>query len=796
MGAFAFLFSPVEGRDVSAFRSQLGIVATAFARTYQQLGLIAPDHPAGAGVHTTLKAAAAGWRAKWSADLAAGWQAGRGEGLAGRLGGWWLAVIAGRHEIVKDTTAVAVGWAMWLAVWLALVSLALDGFVGVAHAAENNDLARKVVGGILPVAGATGSLLSQGLGLIAKTLCVACFTLSGLAVIWNAVVLVVEHTQNYESAKSHYSLWLFCLRIIVAIAMLTPLNGGWGVGQKIALNVGMWGSDKANEAWSAMSGYLGDKKAWVGRMSVPDNEVLAAVQTTASAEACAAAYNQDPTRSPHTKVVYTPTSDGFWGRSVDVAGGCGVVQFPSLGRETGKAAGAVLNDQKAAFEAMRAQVSTEIQAFVKNRVVCRDNPECAANPSPANIAAMPAAYRANLETKLQASWQTLNSAASDKVGAVSKEQGWIGAGTWAQTLSSFQDSMAAASRGVPRVTPPSLEFGNQAVAAVHQWLGNGLMASDNPVFKAQVSAHSGMAGAEDGLLAAVGTSMWEAIAEVDQTNPLSSLSTVGHTVFGIGVGTLAVSGAVEGIVGMVAKNGVDGKEPGMTDRVVNTAGEVMGGLAKRLPIVSAVVGAIGGAVKPIVNGAALAMILAGLALAYLVPALPFIRFYFAVLAWLTALVEAVMLVPLSLVLMVNAERGSFLPPAAKAGLWNVVAVVLRPILTVAGFVIGLMLISAAIGLLNTIMLSAVRDIMQGGVMLMAFVAYVLVYMGVAYVTVNVCTKTAETLPNAAYRWLGANASGERDDGGTVTATLSGVGTRVMTEIGMRARAAGRAPGKV
>lgn len=72
-----------------------------------------------------------------------------------------------------------------------------------------------------------------------------------------------------------------------------------------------------------------------------------------------------------------------------------------------------------------------------------------------------------------------------------------------------------------------------------------------------------------------------------------------------------------------------------------------------------------------------------------------------------------------------------------------------------------------------------------------FVAYALIYLGVAYLAVNSSTKAAELLPQAAYRWFGANAGGERDDGSMIAGTLGGVGGRMMTEIGMRARAAGR-----
>lgn len=55
----------------------------------------------------------------------------------------------------------------------------------------------------------------------------------------------------------------------------------------------------------------------------------------------------------------------------------------------------------------------------------------------------------------------------------------------------------------------------------------------------------------------------------------------------------------------------------------------------------------------------------------------------------------------------------------------------------------------------------------------AFVTYIVTYLGLVYVTANAATKAAELLPGAAYRWFGANASGERDDGSAVGAAIGG-----------------------
>lgn len=218
-----------------------------------------------------------------------------------------------------------------------------------------------------------------------------------------------------------------------------------------------------------------------------------------------------------------------------------------------------------------------------------------------------------------------------------------------------------------------------------------------------------------------------------------------------GAGLLAATGAVEALLG-AGGGGTDDPNAGWMKKAWNWTTDKAAGLGKaalaRFPVTAAVMGALGKGIGPIIQGAALASILVGLALAYLVPALPFIRFYFAVLGWLLAFVECVVLVPVALVLMVTADHGGFFGPAAKAGLWNIVALIARPVLTVAGFIAGLMLMAAALTILNATMLPMVRDLMQGDVMLLAFVAYALIYLGVAYLAVNSSTKAAELLPQA------------------------------------------------
>lgn len=803
-----YLFAPVERQDFARLGAQWGVMGRALAGAYHARALLDDSEVDQVlGITQVLRGAGRGLVRKWGPSLSTGWHDGDGEGLYGHLGGLWQAFWNGRRENVPDFVTVAIGWALIGAVWAAVGSLLIQGSIGAAHAAAaavGQDLARQMLGGLFPFLGG-GSVLAQGLGDIAKVMSLAAATLGGVGALWSAGVIAIDYTVTPDAAKQRYSPWVFVLRVAFAIGLLTPLSGGWSGGQQVVAALGVWGSAKASEAWTAMAARLSDTKGWVVRPVVPETDVLQAIMTTAAAEACRAAVNLDPARRDGEMVSdeTTPNSirydyfvkdllTGEWRR--DAVGGCGTVEFPAVDGAAGNAVDGVMAAHRQAYSTLQKSLRTQVEAFVVNRVACRDVPaNCRPDASSASLGVLPDTYRAALDGGIESAWQAANGAAAKQLASGAAAEGWIGAGKWSLSLSKLSGSIAAAGTAMPRVSPPQLRDLAGPIDAVRAWVGDGLVASGHPLIQAQLAVAGGQQGAADDLAKAIGSKIWSSLVEIDQTNALAGLSTRGTVVYSTGLTLLAATRAVDALT-----SGGGSAGPGggllmdMLDRARSGIAGAVTTAAKRFPFAAMLIGGISGAVKPIITGASLALIVVGLALAYLVPALPFIRFYFSVLGWLIAFFEAVMLVPVALVLMITAETGGFFGPAAKAGLWNVVGLVLRPILSLAGFVIGLMLITASIGLLNATMLPVVRDVMGGGFLLVSFVAYWVVYLALAYVSVNACTKVAESLPAAAYRWIGANAGGERDDGTAVGAAIGGAASRVMTEIGMRARAAGRA----
>lgn len=398
-----------------------------------------------------------------------------------------------------------------------------------------------------------------------------------------------------------------------------------------------------------------------------------------------------------------------------------------------------------------------------------------------------------MEAAVSSVWQQVNADIGRKLSEGVSDQGWIGAGTWAQTLSKLQGSLGAAGNAVPSVSPPTLTTVGDAETAAQLWYTQSLVAAGSPLVRAQLALASGKPAAADSLLTAMGTSVWKTLAEVPTMNPLAGLSAVGNRVWVLGVGLIAVADVGGSLLNA---GGVSGGGGGVLGTIGSMASSAVGVVASKTPaVVLNVAGALGKSfmegVKPVLIGAGIAIIVTGLGLCYVVPALPYIRFLFAVASWLIAVLEAVIMVVTMLVLLVTPEGDGFLGPHARATFMNLVALVLRPLLTLAGFVAGLALASVLVGLLNATMLPMVREIMGGGIMLVSFVAYLLLYLGVAYVLVNLAAKTPDTLAGAVYRWLGANGGNGGDEAGAVGSTVSNVAQSVMREIAMRSRSIGR-----
>ena len=104
------------------------------------------------------------------------------------------------------------------------------------------------------------------------------------------------------------------------------------------------------------------------------------------------------------------------------------------------------------------------------------------------------------------------------------------------------------------------------------------------------------------------------------------------------------------------------------------------------------------------------LVIAGAVLAYVLPALPFIRFLFGILGWILNVAIAVLAVTVFAAAHVTREDGDRLTvQATRQGWLFLPALVLRPALMLLGLILGYFVFLAGIGLFNQVWLPQMRD---------------------------------------------------------------------------------------
>ena len=160
------------------------------------------------------------------------------------------------------------------------------------------------------------------------------------------------------------------------------------------------------------------------------------------------------------------------------------------------------------------------------------------------------------------------------------------------------------------------------------------------------------------------------------------------------------------------------------------------------------------------------LLIAGAVLAYLLPALPFIRFLFAILGWIVTVVVAVLAVTVFAAAHVTRGDGNRLATqATRLGWLFLPGLILRPPLMLFGLITGYFVFLAGIGLFNEVWLPQMRDAgASGGLGPIGFLAMLTLYVMIAYGLMNASFKLIDLLPSAVLDWIGGRG-GAGEDGG-------------------------------
>jgi len=165
---------------------------------------------------------------------------------------------------------------------------------------------------------------------------------------------------------------------------------------------------------------------------------------------------------------------------------------------------------------------------------------------------------------------------------------------------------------------------------------------------------------------------------------------------------------------------------------------------------------LGGALGDLIGMLLTTLLFVGLMLKYYIPIVPWIRVTFAVLSWIASVFEAVIIVPLLALANLSTE-GEGLFTQTGRNLWiSSLNVIMRPILTVIGFIASILMFNAMVGYVNsTFNVALMLSGHTGGMYtFLSIIVYSVIYMFVIYTLMNATFKTIDTLPDVVMRWMG------------------------------------------
>lgn len=156
-----------------------------------------------------------------------------------------------------------------------------------------------------------------------------------------------------------------------------------------------------------------------------------------------------------------------------------------------------------------------------------------------------------------------------------------------------------------------------------------------------------------------------------------------------------------------------------------------------------------------------AMIVGGLMMSFYLPVIPLLRVAFSVLTWMIMCFEAVVMVPIAaLGHLVSTGDGLTAGNGQLRTAWMLwLNVLMRPVLTVVGFVAGLLIYNTFAVYFHTSFSSGAINVMSDQsyiTTLFTKCSYTAVYLMTMYAAANTCFKLMDVFPEQMMRWLGGS----------------------------------------
>jgi len=669
-----------------------------------------------------------------------------------------------------------------------------------------------------------GGSIQAGLQAVLSYYSYGMLVIGSFLLLYYLVRIIAETAHTGRPGGRANQLWS-PIRTVLAIGLLVPLSTGLNSGQMIVLNLASEGSALASNTWALFVSTVGNSIAQGANGAVSSPSSVAAesqaVYNYFMTQVCMSAYNQMLSQSGFASALSATGLPSFnWNIQANTSSmppsgtitafgngwdqtECGQMQTEAPAAITNPGGSTLQSQMSTTAAGLSSTIITAENNAWQNDVVSPMsgpvttylNAVMANNIPPASIQTTLTGFIQQYNKDLSNGVAAAVSAASGAINTALQDDaaalGWLSAGSIYMTIARLQSTISEAMMYAPTVSPPDtkklsseMSGGKVAMAGIKDFVAGplGMVFTTQPPPPLETHLIEIMAKTSN-LLAVQGTAPTAFTLESGQVAASAGPET---NTGGLLKVVNWIASAVEEVFPSTASGTAAtdvGNQPWIGN-VVPTGGFPISDLSvlgsNLMKIGAALYGAAaiaGGSVEVIgiggSAGAGLPMILfsfgtvlfaPGIALAYVLPLLPFMHFLFAVFGWLLALVEAVIEVPLFALAHLDPEGEGVLPQATRHGYHLLLQLILRPLLIIIGLIVSILLMNGMVDFLNLVFNATVFGVQTSSkVNIFSQVVYTVIYAALAYSICNACFKAIDYIPNHALRWIGGQ--GDMHDSG-------------------------------
>lgn len=350
------------------------------------------------------------------------------------------------------------------------------------------------------------------------------------------------------------------------------------------------------------------------------------------------------------------------------------------------------------------------------------------------------------------------------------ERGWASAGLWYTQIGKINEMYLSVTSGIPSVGFPvnsgdsdaDRSDGGLEQVTLFRWAGDILYGTTekrrqmatvltqvrnnhlNDVFvpipvggvEAVEVAEDGAGGGFNTLLVAI--FQLEALQEMRENaglNPMVAMQTAGHDILFssfIAIGAYVGTAIISGVLSAFQLDGWASVVSGL------------GGMALAFALIG---------------------LAAGFVLFYLLPIIPFMYFFFAVVGWVLEIFEAIVAMPLWALGHLRIDGDGYFGPGALQGYLLIFAILTRPLFIVFGLIGGYVVFGAAVYLLSEVYGELIDIIGTSEFLGFSYFAYTIIFTYIVYQLAFMCFKMVDSVPNQIMRWMGQSVQTFNDNRG-------------------------------